>query len=682
MHPGLLSDLAVVTIVAAGTVLLTRRLGQPSVLGYLFAGLIVGPYIPIPLFADPHRMTELAEVGVVLVMFAVGLEFRLRRLLEILPVSGLTAVAQIAALWWVGFTVGSLLGWTTAASICLGATLAISSTMVVSAVLRARPVDPDVRSHVFGILVVQDVVAIVLMALVTALAAGETVGLGALGLLLGQLTGAVAAMLIVGLLILPRLIRYALKQADTEVLVVLIAGAAFGLAMAANEFGYSVALGAFISGMVVAESGRAHEVETTIEPLRGLFSAIFFVSIGMSVDPVVAWRTLPFALLLCAVVIGMQFIAVTLTTVLTGSSLRRGIYSGLALGQIGELSFILATIAIGGEILPEETLPALVTVATVTAFTTPLLLGRAQPIVEAIDRMLPDRAHQVLASYQSFIRESRASPEAKPLRRPATALLLDWAALLVILIARHTVLQHVDPELEAIVSGVAVLLAAPFVVGLLRSGARLVAGIRELARQRSGTDKRARVVKAIALLAVILAIGLPTLALMRPIVQGPWVEAALLVALLAALVVLGLRVGELKGEYTSGVARLALDIADRVSAGESEPASRQEPGDGGPLAGFDYQSVTVAADGQAHGKTLAQLDLRCRTGATVLAISRAGTTTTLPTGHEDLRSGDVLAVSGSKDAIARARALIGADEAAPAGPGPGERDGVGEPPRP
>jgi CPA2 family monovalent cation:H+ antiporter-2 len=668
MHPGLLSDLAIVTIVAACTGLLTRRLGQPSVLGYLFAGLIVGPYIPIPLFADPHRMTELAEVGVVLVMFAVGLEFRVRRLLEIIPVSGLTAVAQIAALWWAGFTVGNVLDWTTAASICLGATLAISSTMVVSAVLRTRPVDPDIRSHVFGILVVQDVVAIVLMALVTALAAGETVGLRALGLLLGQLTGAVAAMLILGLLVLPRLIRYALKQADTEVLVVLIAGAAFGLAMTANEFGYSVALGAFISGMAVAESGRGHEVEVTLEPLRGLFSAIFFVSIGMSVDPVVAWRTLPFALLLCAVVIGMQFIAVTLTTVLTGNSLRRGVYSGLALGQIGELSFILATIAIGGGIVPEETLPALVTVATVTAFTTPLLLGRAQRIVEAIDHVLPDRAHQVLASYQSFIRESRASPEAQPLRRPAIAVLLDWAALLVLFIARHTVLQHVDPELEAVVSGVAVLLAAPFVVGLLRSGARLVAGIRELARQRSGTAPRARVVKAVALLAVILGIGLPTLALMRPIVQGPWVEGALLVALLAALVVLGLRVGELRGDYTSGVARLALDIADRVGAGDSQSASSPEPREDGPLAGFDYQSITVAAGSPADGKTLAQLDLRCRTGATVLAISRDGTATTLPTGHEDLRAGDVLAVSGSAEAVARAQSLLDASEAPPMDP--------------
>src|SRR5690606_5500637 len=143
---------------------LMRWVGQPSVLGYLLAGLIVGPYWSIPLFADPHRVEELAEVGVVLVMFAVGLEFRARRLLEILPQSGLTAAVQIATLGWAGFTVGSFLGWSTPAAITLGAALAISSTMVVSAVLRQRPVDDEVRSHVFGILVVQDVVAIVLIA--------------------------------------------------------------------------------------------------------------------------------------------------------------------------------------------------------------------------------------------------------------------------------------------------------------------------------------------------------------------------------------------------------------------------------------------------------------------------------------------------------------------------------------
>lgn len=667
MHAGLISDLAIVTMVAAVTGMLSRRIGQPSILGYLLAGLIVGPYIPIPLFADPARMHELAEVGVVLVMFAVGLEFRIKRLLEILPVSGVTAAAQIGALAWAGYTVGSLMGWSTAASICLGATVSISSTMVVSAVLRTRPVDPDVRAHVFGILVVQDVVAIVLMAVVTALAQGETVGLRSLGLLVGQLAGVVVAMLVVGVLILPRLVRFALV--DTEVLVVLVVGAAFGLAMAADLFGYSVALGAFISGIAVAESGHGHAVEAAIVPLRGLFSAIFFVSIGMSVDPVVAWGSMPLALTLCAVVIGMQFISVMLTTVLTGSALRRGIYSGLALGQIGELSFILASIAIAGGVVPKETLPALVTVATITAFTTPLLLGRAQGLVEFLDHRLPDRVQQVLAAYQAFVRRARARGDASIFRKPALAVILDWAALVVLFVVHSTVARRVDDGLAVAVDLGAVVLAAPFVIGLLRSGQRLARGVRTLARRDSGPTARAKAVEAVALLTIVLGIGLPTLALIQPLVRGHWVEAVLLGLLLVALVALGWQVVRVKGDFTSGVAQIAFDIAEHV--GEPDAASSSHAADASsPLAGLDYVHIAVRAP-LIDGKTLAELDLRCHTGATVVAIERDGGVTVLPTGHERLKLGDVLAVSGSGPAVERARfALAGklaarADDPAP-----------------
>ncbi len=664
MHGGFIADLAVVTVVAAITGMLTKKIGQPSILGYLLAGLIVGPYIPIPLFADPHRMAELAEVGVVLVMFAVGLEFRIPRLLEILPISGLTAGVQIATLSWAGFTIGSLMGWPTPASVSLGAMLAISSTMVVSAVLRGRPIDPDVRAHVFGILVVQDLVAIVLMAVVTALASGESIGVQSLGLLIGQLAGVVIAMLVFGLLVLPRLVRFALAQSDNEVLVVLIAGAAFGLALAANLFGYSVALGAFIAGMAVAESGRAHDVEEAIEPLRALFSAIFFVSIGMTVDPVVAFRSLPLAAALTGVVIGMQFISVLGGTLLTGGSLRRGVYSGLALGQIGELSFILATIAIAGGVVPEETLPALVTVATVTAFTTPLLLNRAQPVVEFIDRLLPDRANQMLTAYQAFIRRTRTSTDGPPLRKPAVAVLLDWTALVVLFVVRVTVLSHVAEEMSVLVNVVSAIVAAPFVIGLVRSGLKLAAAVRTLAGGQTGTTPLAKGVETIAFVAVTLAVGLPTLTLIRPMVDGPWIEAAMLLF----LVTMGLRLGRVKGEYTSGVARIAMDIADRVRTSTPDdphaahgPVDDDDPtlaGDG-PLAGLDYHPIAVRAGDAAEGATLAELDLRCRTGATVIAISRKDSATTLPTGHERLNAGDTLAVSGSTAALQRARELLG-----------------------
>ncbi len=652
----LIADLAVVTVVAAVTGMAARRLGQPGVLGYLLAGLIVGPYIPIPLFADPHRMEELAEVGVVLVMFAVGLEFRIQRLLQILPVSGLTAAVQIAALMWAGFTVGELLGWSTPAAITLGATLAISSTMVVSAVFRSRPVDPDVRSHVLGILVVQDVVAILLMTVVTALAAGQSVGPGALGLLVAQLAAVVVAMLVGGLLILPRLVRWAQAQADTEVLVVLVAGAAFGFALLAGSFGYSVALGAFIAGMVVAESGRGTEVEHAIEPLRALFSAIFFVSIGMSVDPVVAWSSLPLAALLCAVVISMQFLSVTVASVLSGSSLRKSVHSGLALGQIGELSFILATVAIAGQIAPAELMPALVTVATVTAFTTPLLLGRAEQVVTAIDGGLPHRVTDLLTAYQSFSRRARTPSGGTSLSKPATAVALDWLALLVLFVARFTVALHVDPGMVWMVNLAALVLAVPFLVGLLRSGRRLAAAVRAIARQGSTATPVSRVIESLVLLAVVLAIGTPAVAVARPLLDGSWGEAVLVFSLLSTLVWLALRAGGLGGEYTSGVARVAMGIARHVGVDQDVATTPHVAT--GPIAGLDYVPVPIPRGAPAEGATLADLNLRCRTGATVVAIFRGDDTTVLPTGQERLGAQDVLAISGSEDAVQRARVLL------------------------
>lgn len=655
MHGNLIADLAVVMVVAAFTGTLMRRLGQPSVLGYLLAGLVVGPYIPIPLFADPHRIEELAEAGVVLVMFAVGLEFRVQRLLEILPKSGLTAAVQIAALGWTGFTAASLLGWSTPACVTLGAALSISSTMLVSAVLRNQPVDAEVRSHVFGILVVQDVVAIVLIAVVTALAAGQSVGAQSIVTLLAQLAAVVTAMLFIGLLVLPRLVRWVLAHGDEESLVVVIAAASFGFALAADLFGYSVALGAFIAGIAVAESGRGHDVEHTIEPLRALFSAIFFVSIGMAVDPRVAWDSLPLAVLLCVLVIAIQLLSITVASLVSGSSLRKSVYSGLALGQIGELSFILATIATSGGITPPETLPALVTVATVTAFTTPMLLRRADRVVTAIDRWLPDSAHDLLTAYQAFVRRAGADNDGPSMTRPAIAVGLDWTALVVLFVVRFTLAAQLEPRWGMALNAVIVLIAVPFLGGLARSGSQLASVIRANVRSGSAPVPISRAVEGLAMMAVVLAVGAPTVAVLRPFLTQSWGELGLVVALTSVGTVLALRLSGMEGEFTSGVARLALSISRQAS----EQAKPQRAGsEAGPLAGLDYVPFTVPPTASTTGHTLAELNLRCQTGATVVAICRGDETVVLPTGHERIEPDDVLALSGSEEALTRAMALL------------------------
>ncbi|MCB9687765.1 MAG: cation:proton antiporter [Alphaproteobacteria bacterium] len=656
MHASLLGDLGIVLVVAGVTGIAARRLGQPSVLGYLLAGLIVGPYIPVPLFADPHRMEELAEVGVVLVLLAVGLEFRVRRLVELLPVSGITAVVQMSALAWAGYTTGSLLGWPTTASVTLGACLAISSTMVVSAVFRTRTVDADVRGQVFGVLVIQDVAAIVLIAVVTALAAGQSLGPRALGLLLVELLAVVLSMFVVGMLVLPRLVRWVLRELDTEALVVLVVGAGFGFAIAAETFGFSAALGAFVAGMTIAESGREHDVEKAIEPLRAVFSALFFVSVGMAVDPRVAWSTLPLALLLAAIVVVAQLLSVGAASLLAGNSLRRSLISGLALGQIGEFAFILATIAIAGGAAPTELLPALVTVATITAFTTPLLLGRADGIVSMVDRWVPPSANELLSAYQAFVRRARASGDGPSIRVPILAVTLDWVALLLLAAIGISVAPRLTPEWHGPVRlGVAVV-AVPFLVGLVRSGRRLARSIRDLARTADTPAPVGQAIELVALLAAVLLAGAPALAFLRPLVRQSWLEVVFVAILGIVVTMMARRAHGTSPEYSSEVARLARGLVTHAGA---EPSAEMAAPPA--LGAFDHVPVTLPDGATAAGQTLAGLDLRSRTGATVLAIRRGDQTHLLPTGHERLDPGDTLALSGSEDAIRRARELLTTD---------------------
>lgn len=232
------TDLAIVLGVAALTGLVFRLLRQPSILGYLFAGLLVGPYLPVPLLADPHRVHALSEFGVVLVMFAVGLEFRLEKFFRVLPVSGLTGLIEISALIVGGYFLGLALGWTEIGSLFLGACLCISSTMAVSKIFEQRPVADDVRTSVFGVLVLQDVAAIALIAVMTALSKGANAEFGDVMVLLGKLIAVLVCIIALGMFVIPRWIRLIERTKSKETLVV----GAIGFVLRACSLGRKIGL--------------------------------------------------------------------------------------------------------------------------------------------------------------------------------------------------------------------------------------------------------------------------------------------------------------------------------------------------------------------------------------------------------------------------------------------------------
>ncbi len=341
-----LQTLTLVLCVAAVTTVVFQRLRQPVILGYLLAGMVVGPHIPVPLIADSHIVNELAELGVILLMFSLGIEFSLRKLARVGATAGFVAVVQCSLMIWLGYLIGQAFGWTWLASLYAGAVIAISSTTIIVKAFEEQRIKGDFTQIVFGVLIVEDMIAILLIVILTALSAGESLGPVELAMQGGRLALFLGALTVIGLLTVPRAMRAIVRLERQETTVVAAVGLAFGFALLATTFGYSVALGAFIAGSLVSESGVERTVEHLVQPVRDVFAAVFFVSVGMLIDPAdIAAHGVAVAVFLVAVVVG-KVCSVTFSAFLTGQSIQTSLKSGMSLAQIGEFSFIIAGIGV------------------------------------------------------------------------------------------------------------------------------------------------------------------------------------------------------------------------------------------------------------------------------------------------------------------------------------------------
>src|SRR6266436_6335920 len=256
-----LTSLTVVLAVAAVTTVVFQRLRQPVVLGYIIAGLIVGPHVPIPLVADHAIVQTLSELGVILLMFSLGLEFRFSKLARVGPTAAVTAAIQCGMMFLLGFVTGHLFGWTMLESVFTGALIAISSTTIIAKVFDEQRIGGRLRELVVGILLVEDLIAVVFMAALTAIATGGGLSVGALAATISRLAIFLVAFLAVGVLVIPRFIRIVTGLGRAETTLVASIGVCFATAYIAQVFGYSVALGAFLAGSLVAESGRSEKIE-------------------------------------------------------------------------------------------------------------------------------------------------------------------------------------------------------------------------------------------------------------------------------------------------------------------------------------------------------------------------------------------------------------------------------------
>ncbi|WNG50122.1 potassium transporter [Archangium minus] len=684
--------LAMVLCVAAVTSVVFQRLRQPVVLGYIIAGLIIGPHVPIPLVADAAIVHTLSELGVILLMFSLGLEFSLRKLVQVGPTAGLTAVIQCSLMIWLGFVVGRAFGWTPLESIFTGAIIAISSTTIIAKAFDEQNIHGKLREIVVGVLIVEDLIAILLMATLTAISTGAGLSAGQLTLTVGRLALFLAGLIGIGLLVIPRTVRAIHRLQRPETLLVASVGICFAIALLAQSFGYSVALGAFLAGSLVAESGKEKDVEHLVQPVRDVFAAIFFVSVGMIIDPALIAQHWVAVLVLTVVVILGKLVGVGLGVFLTGSGTRTAIQSGMSLAQIGEFSFIIAGLGLSLNATGQFIYPIAVAVSAITTLTTPFLIRASGPVANLVDRKLPKPLQTFAALYGSWVEELRSAPPRQTagakIRRKIRLLLLDAALLAAIIIGTSVRLDRMAAAVESwigldapvarmLVIGLASALAAPFCVGVVQVARALGTLLAETAfpaaegrLDRAAAPRRALVVTL--QLASVLIVGAPLVAVTQPFLPGVLGAAVLLVLLVVLSVAFWRSATNLQGHVRAGSQVIVAALAAQSHQDKSEAHHGKDlktvhailPGLGEPTP------VRLETSSPAVGRTLAELNLRGMTGATVLAIRRGEEQVVVPTANEMLRAGDVLALAGTHEAIDAARAVLDGspppEQAAPA----------------
>ena len=674
-----LQDLALVLCVAALTTVLFRRLKQPVVLGYLLAGLIVGPATPFPLFADPERITALSELGVVLVMFSIGLEFSLRRLAHVFPRAGLVGIVSFFGVVGLGSLAARGLGFGARESLCIGAMLAFSSTMVIAKLFSEQRVGGPLAELVFGVAVVQDLGAVLLLALSGVLASEADRALEAS---LGEgarLAAFLGALVVAGYLFVPRALRSIARQRSPETLLVSSVGLCFGLAFLAQWAGYSVALGAFVAGALVAESGKQRQVEPLVRPLRDLFAAVFFVAVGMMVQPQVLVEHGLTILVLVGVVLVGQVASVSFGAVLSGHTPSTALRAGFALANIGEFSFILAGALVAARVLAPELLSVAVSVSVVTVFAAPWCIRHSERLAFALEHRLPRPLRTVATLYGAWLERERAALSAEGRRyrllRLGGLVALDAACFAAVVIATSLSHGHVERVLveAGLAAGVAragvllgaALFAAPFMVGIARLSAALGAEVAAgaLPAPGAGGDGAAiprRVLVVTLQLALFALLAGPLFALTQPFVPIGW-EAGVLGLGFVVLAWRCWRNAESLEDHVRTGARMVIETLRRQNE-ERGPAQAPAPaleGLGDELQGLgEVVTLRLESSSPALGKTLAELDLRAHTGASVIAITRAEGGVVAPTGQEVLRERDVLALTGTQAALAAARLAL------------------------
>ena len=396
--PAMIQDLALILVVAGVVTLVFKRLKQPLVLGYIVAGFLVSPHMPLTTsVADMANIHLWADIGVMFLLFSLGLDFSFKKILKMGASPIISTVTIIFSMSMLGMLVGHLFGWSRMDCIFLGGMLAMSSTTIIYKAFD----DLGLRQQQFAglvmsVLILEDILAIVMMVMLSAIAGGDSPDGGKMLGSVIKIGFFLVLWLVVGIFAVPLFLRSVRRLINAEVLLVVSLGLCCAMAVFSTKVGFSSAFGAFIMGSILAETVEAERIERLVEPVKNLFGAIFFVSVGMLVDPqIIVDYALPIVVLVLTILVGQSILG-SLAFMLGGESLKSAMRCGFSMAQIGEFSFIIASLGLSLGVISHFLYPVVVAVSVITTFLTPYMIRLATPAYNALEHRLPTRLIKLL----------------------------------------------------------------------------------------------------------------------------------------------------------------------------------------------------------------------------------------------------------------------------------------------
>ena len=661
----LVKDLALILIAAGVFTVISRALKQPLILGYIIAGFLISPHLDIfPNITSTESVQQWSDLGIIFLLFALGLEFSFKKLLKVGSSALITCGTNCLGMFIVGIIVGNALGWTAMESTFLGGLLSMSSTTIIIKTyddlgLKQKPY----AGLVFGVLVVEDLVAVLLMVLLSTLAVSHQFAGGEMVLSLARLAFFLILWFLVGIYVIPILLKKAKKYLNDEILLIISIGLCFGMVSLAMLAGFSSALGAFVMGSILAETVEGERIEQLLKGIKNLFGAIFFVSVGMMIDPAVIgahWGTI---LILAVVAVGGILTFATAGSLLAGRGLDTAVHTGFSLAQLGEFGFIIASLGCSLGVMRDFIYPVIITVSVITAFTTPYMIKAADPVSNWLQKKLPP---SVLAKInppqnpETQASRAEANEWGQLIKSYAIRVVLYGVILLAILLAAPKVLTPLAAKLlpeageslrRMICLVIELIVMTPFLYGLAITNGSINKHASKLLKEKSSNRWP---ILSMLVFRILIAIAFIIAAITSYFKLGAW---GVLMVIGAGLVVL--LTAKLTFKRFSGLEKRFIENFNEkeelerkktpVSSSVKEKMGRYN---------IHTALVDISPDFAYIGKSLKEMPFRQNSGVNIIKIQRGSRSINIPSGDELVYPGDRLVAVGTDAQIEAFRAII------------------------